>query len=157
MIAVYINTAQMPATIMDSPETDTVKVPSKLQITISEPSLQGVKQEDRLTVRNVIYLLHACKHPARMCVSWSVANSRDGTGYEITGFLDPSKDYEIFKEELDLITLADPLRVKSISVGKSGDAPRIIIKVLSKSEPVMMTELDVMTVQKKRRLWSERQ
>jgi hypothetical protein len=70
--------------------------------------------------------------------------------------LDPSKDYEIFKEELDMITLADPLRVKSISVGKSGDAPRIIIKVLSKSEPVMMTELDVMTVQKKRRLWSER-
>ena len=144
-------------TRMDSPETDTpVKIPSKLQITISEPALQGVKQEDRTTVRNVIYLLHACKHPARMCVSWNVANARDGTGYEITGFLDPSKDYEIFKEELEMIALADPLRVKSISVGKTGDAPRIMIKVLSRSEPVMMTEFDVLTVHKKRRLWSER-
>ncbi len=142
---------------MDSPlDPDSVKIPSKIQISISEPALQGVKQEDRMTVRNVIYLLHVCKHPARMCMSWSVANERDGTGYEITGFLDPSKDFEVFKEDLDMITLADPLRVKSISIGKSGDAPRIIIKVLSKSEPVMMTELEVLTVQKKRRLWSER-
>ena len=142
---------------MDDPlDADAVKIPSKLQISISEPSLQGVKQEDRMTVRNVIYLLHVCKHPAKMCATWNVTNSQDGTGYQITGYMDPSKDFEIFKEELDLITLADPLRVKSISIGKSGDTPRIIIKVLSKSEPVMMTELEVLTVQKKRRLWSER-
>jgi hypothetical protein len=142
---------------MDSPlDPDSVKIPSKLQISISEPALQGVKQEDRMTVRNVIYLLHVCKHPAKMCATWNVTNSQDGTGYQITGYMDPSKDFEIFKEELDLITLADPLRVKSISIGKSGDTPRIIIKVLSKSEPVMMTELEVLTVQKKRRLWSER-
>lgn len=142
---------------MDSPlDPDSVKIPSKLQISISEPALQGVKQEDRMTVRNVIYLLHVCKHPAKMCATWNVTNSQDGTGYQITGYMDPSKDFEIFKEEIDLITLADPLRVKSISIGKSGDTPRIIIKVLSKSEPVMMTELEVLTVQKKRRLWSER-
>jgi hypothetical protein len=134
----------------------TLKIPNKQQISISEPALQGVKQEDRNLVRNVIYLLHVCKHPARMCVSWSVANARSGDGYEVTGFLDSGKDFEIFKEDLDLISLADPLRVKSISVARTGDSSRIVIKVLSHSEPVMMTELDVLTVQRKKRTWSER-
>lgn len=121
-----------------------------LRITMAEPQIQGVKQEDRSLVRNVIYLLHACKHPDRLCVSWSVANTR--TGYEVTGLMDPNKDYEIFKEDLDLIQLADPLRIQSISVRKTGEAPQILIRVLSRTEPVMMTELEVLTIQKKRRL-----
>jgi hypothetical protein len=132
------------------------KIPNKQQISISEPALQGVKQEDRTLVRNVIYLLHVCKHPARMCVSWTVTNSRSGDGYEVTGIFDSGKDFEVFKEDLDLIALADPLRVKSICITKTGESSRIIIKVLSHSEPVMMTELDVLTLQKKKRLWSER-
>ena len=129
------------------------KVPSTIQISMLEPALQGVKPEDRVLVRNVIYLLHACKHPARLCVSWNVAATRRGDGYEITGLLDPTKDYEIFKEDLDFITLADPLRVKSICIRRMGDAPQIMIHVLSKSEPIMMTELDVVTMRKKRRMW----
>jgi hypothetical protein len=132
------------------------KIPNKQQISISEPALTGVKQEDRTLVRNVIYLLHVCKHPARMCVSWTVTNSRSGDGYEVTGFFDNGKDFEILKEDLDVIALADPLRVKSISITKTGESLRIIIKVLSHSEPIMMTELDVLTLQKKKRLWSER-
>ena len=121
-----------------------------LRIAMTEPQLQGVKQEDRSLVRNVIYLLHACKHPERLCVSWSVSNTR--TGYEVTGLMDPNKDYEIFKEDLDLIHLADPLRIQSISVRKTGDAPQILIRVLSRTEPVMMTELEVLTIQKRRRM-----
>jgi hypothetical protein len=74
-----------------------------------------------------------------------------GTGYEIIGLIDQSKDYEIFKEDLDLIKLADSLRVQSISIRKSGDALQIVIRVLSKSEPIMMTELEVMSIQKKRK------
>jgi len=120
------------------------------KIQMAEPLLQGVKQEDRAMVRNVIYLLHACKHPERLCVSWSVSNTRNG--YEVTGLLDPNKDFEIFKEDLDLIHLADPLRIQSISVRKTGDAPQLLIRVLSRSEPVMLTELDVLTVQRKRRI-----
>ena len=123
-----------------------------LKISMTEPSIQGVKQEDRTTVRNVIYLLHACKHPERLCLSWNVSNTRNG--YEITGLLDPSKDFEIFKCDLDMISMADPLRVHSISVCKRGDAPQIVIKVLARSEPVMLTEMDILTVQKKRRLSS---
>lgn len=117
---------------------------------MSEPALQGVKQEDRVLVRNVIYLLHACKHPERLCVSWNVANTRNG--YEVTGYMDASKDFEILKEHLDLITLADPLRIKSIAIRKAGETTQIIIRILSSTEPVMMTELEVVTVQKRRRL-----
>ena len=126
-------------------------IPSQTQkISMTEPSIQGVKQEDRTLVRNVIYLLHACKHPERLCLSWSVSNTRNG--YEITGLLDPAKDFEIFKADLDMISMADQLRVQSISVCKRGDAPQIVIRVLSRSEPIMMTELEVLTVQKKRRM-----
>ena len=123
-----------------------------LKITMTEPTLQGVKQDDRVLVRNVLYLLHACKHPERMCTSWSVTNMRSGAGYEIIGLIDQSKDYEIFKEDMDLINLSDPLRVKSISIRKSGDALQMVIRVLSKSEPIMMTEMQVVGIQKKRRM-----
>lgn len=83
-------------------------------------------------------------------MSWNVANTRNG--YEVTGFMDTSKDFEILKEHLDLITLADPLRIPSIAIRKTGETTQILIRILSKSEPVMMTELEVVTVQKKRRL-----
>lgn len=137
---------------MDPPD----HVPSStIKITINEPSLQGVKQEDRTLVRNVIYLLHACKHPERLCMSWSVTNSRAGNEYEITGLLDPSKDFEIFKDDLDLIKQADPLRVQPISIRKTGDTSQIVIKVLARSEPIMMTELEILTVQKKRKFVNE--
>jgi hypothetical protein len=127
-----------------------LKIPSTAQISLSEPALQGVKQEDRVLVRNVIYLMHACKHPERLCVSWNVANTRNG--YEVTGFIDPSKDFEILKEHLDMISLADPLRILSIAIRRTGETTQIVIRILSKTEPVMMTELEVVTVQKKRRL-----
>jgi len=125
-----------------------------LKITMSEPCLQGVKQDDRVLVRNVLYVLHACKHPERMCTSWSVTNTRSGNGYEIIGLVDQSKDYEIHKEDLDLIETVDALRVQAISFRKAGDALQLVVRVLSKSEPVMMTELQVTGLQRKRRRWT---
>jgi len=124
---------------------------STIAITMAEPALQGVKQDDRTLVRNVLYVLHACKHPERLCTSWSVTNTRTGNGYDVIWLIDQSKDYEIFKEDLDLIKLTDTLRVQSISLRKSGDALQIVIRILSRSEPIMMTELEVMSIQKKRR------
>jgi hypothetical protein len=85
-------------------------------------------------------------------MSWSVTNARNGSGYEITGLLDPSKDFEIFKDDLDLIKQADPLRVQPISIRKTGDTSQIVIRVLARSEAIMMTELEVFTIQKKRKL-----
>lgn len=131
---------------MESPP----KLASTVQISMTEPALPGVKQEDRVLIRNVIYLMHACKHPERLCASWNVANTRNG--YEVTGYMDPTKDFEILKEHLDTISLADPLRVQSIAIRKTGETTQILIRILSKTEPVMMTELEVVTIQKRRRL-----
>ena len=69
--------------IMEQQETVQLGSLPSLQITMGELALKGVKQEIRTTVRNVIYLLYAVKHPERMCVSWSVTNTR--TGYEVVG------------------------------------------------------------------------
>ncbi len=70
-----------------------------LKITMTVPTLQGVKHDDRAMVRNVLYLLHACKHPERMCTAWSVTNMRSGpsSGYAIIGLIDQFKDYEMFQ------------------------------------------------------------
>jgi hypothetical protein len=125
-----------------------MEIPSVTEISMNEPSLQGVRQEDRTLVRNVIYLLHACKHPERLCMSWSVTNK--GKWYEITGLL--FNDFEIFKDELDMIKLVDLLRVQHISIRKTGESVQIVIKVLAMSEPIMMTEMEVLTIQKKRRM-----
>jgi len=126
-------------------------IPSNIQVTMTEPALQGVKQEDRTMIRNIIYLLHVCKHPARMCMSWNVNNTH--SGYEVIGLLDPTKDFEIFHHELDLIKMGAPLRIKSISLCKTGEAMQVVIRVIPSGEPIMMTEMDIVTVQKKRRFF----
>ena len=125
-----------------------ISLPNKIEM--QEPSLTGVKLEDRTTVRNIIYLLHACKHPERLCSSWSVQNTR--TGYEITGLL--QKDFKVLHENLDFIKLADPLRIMSIAISNPGDVPQIVISLLSKTEPIMLTELAI-CMQKKRKFWSK--
>jgi hypothetical protein len=124
---------------------------SVARITMAEPTLQGVKQDDGLLVRSIIYILHACRHPdsrrvperLRLPVSWNVTNTYNG--YEISGLVEPNKDFEIYKEDLDLIHATDPLRVRvqSISVRRTGDAPQLLMRVLSQGEPVMITELEV--------------
>jgi hypothetical protein len=49
-------------------------------VTLSpEPVLDGVHEDDRATVRNVIYVMHALK----LCQSWSV--SPKNQGYEVVG------------------------------------------------------------------------
>ena len=58
------------------------ELPAKLNvasITMAEPALQGVKQDDRLLVRNIIYILHACRHPERLCLSWNVPTRATAT------------------------------------------------------------------------------
>lgn len=72
----------------------------------SEPVLDGVKSEDRNTVRDVIYMLHALK----LCASWSVhpSDHKQFKGYEVTGLLDTKKDAEISLEDLEQVKKVDP-------------------------------------------------
>lgn len=114
----------------------------------SEPSLDAVTDEDRGTVRDVIYVVHALKG----FVSWSVTpNER---WYEIVALTDPKSNTEIGWHELDLIRAVDRLRVDYLCVravvGQPG-ALSLVIHVMRKTEPVVLEEQDVLRIQRKRR------
>jgi hypothetical protein len=117
----------------------------------SEPVLDGVLEDDRANVRNVIYVLHALK----LCISWSVTPKNQG--YEVTGSINSSANTEIEMRDMELIRKVDPLRVTSVSVRVLGGATptfTLAVYVLRKSEPVVLEEQDVIQIRKRRRFWS---
>lgn len=122
----------------------TIKLPT-------EPALDGVLEEDRVTVRNVIYVLHSFK----MCKSWS-ALPKD-KGYEVVGMIDAAACPEIELRDLEILKSVDPLRISSVSV-KMIAGPMvtfsIAIFVLRKAEPVVLEEQEVVAIRRKRKFWN---
>jgi hypothetical protein len=114
----------------------------------TEPVLDGVLEEDRATVRNVIYILHAL----RLCVSWSVTPKT--TGYEVIGTVDHKLTTEIELRDMEVIRRIDPLRITSVGLRIMGGATiSLAVFVLRRSEPVVLEEQDVVQIQRKRRFW----
>jgi hypothetical protein len=127
-------------------ESCTIKLPS-------EPVLDGVLEEDRPTVRNVIYMLHALK----LCVSWSVSPKQQG--YEITGSVDtkPGTTTDIEHRDMELIRKVDPLRITSVCarmLGGPNATLTVVVFVMRKSEPVVLEEQEIVHIQRKRKFWS---
>jgi hypothetical protein len=124
-------------------DAQTIKLPQ-------EPVLDGVLEEDRATVRNVIYLLHALK----LCSSWSVTPKNQG--YEVIGSVDCKVNTEVELRDMELIRRVDPLRVSSVSVrilGGPNATVNLAVFVLRKSEPVVLEEQEIVHIQRKRRFW----
>jgi hypothetical protein len=115
-----------------------------------EPVLDGVNEEDRNTVRDVIYVVHALKSFA----SWSVT-PRDHY-YEVVALTDPKSGAEITWHELDLIKTVNRMRIDHLSVqgvvGQPG-ALSLVLHIMRKSEPVAIEEYEILRVQKKRRFY----
>jgi hypothetical protein len=127
-----------------SPRATPIKLPT-------EPVLDAVLDEDRQTVRNVIYVLHALK----LCQSWSVAPKNQG--YEVVGSVDTKANTTIELRDLELIRKVDPLRVTSAGarvIGGSNPTFSVVIFVLRRSEPVVMEEQEIMQIQRKRKFWT---
>lgn len=125
------------------PRGNTIKIPS-------EPVLDGVLDEDRQTVRNVIYVLHALK----LCQSWSVAPKNQG--YEVVGTVDTKTNITIELRDLELIRKVDPLRVTSAGarlIGGTNPTFSVVVYVLRKSEPVVLEEQEIVQIQRKRKFW----
>lgn len=122
----------------------------KLKMT-SEPVLDGVPEEDRVTVRNIVYLLFALK----MCSSWSVTPKSQG--YEVVGIIDTKATSEIELRDMDLIKRVDPLRIMSVSarmIGGPNTTFSVVIFLLRKSEPVILEEQEIVQIQRKRKFWN---
>ena len=117
----------------------------------SEPVLDGVQEEDRPTVRNVIYVMHSLQY----CKSWAVTPKDHG--YEIVGMTDPKTGVDISLQELQLIKSVDLLRVHDVSVKSVGNFPQqvsLVVFVLRKCEPIVLQEQEVVCIRKKRKFWS---
>ena len=123
---------------------------NRLTVTMIEPILDDVQAQDRPLVRDVISVLHAMQNPLKVCKGWAV--SLVGTNYEITGSVDTKAgEWEIFYEDLDLLRQLDYARVGPVSVRGSGAAVSVRVKVTAKSVPVMITQTDILRVQKRTR------
>jgi hypothetical protein len=125
--------------------TSSIKLPS-------EPVLDGVLEEDRSNVRNIIYVLHALK----LCSSWSVTPKNQG--YEIVGLMDSKAvNQEVEFRDMELIKRVDPLRVHSVCArvitGGQSSPLSLVIFVFRKSEPVVLEEQEIVHIQRKRKFW----
>jgi hypothetical protein len=127
-------------------EVSTIKLPS-------EPVLDGVLDEDRPNVRNIIYVIHAL----RLCTSWSVTPKNQG--YEVTGSVDakPGATKDIELRDMEMIRKVDPLRISTVSVkvmGGQNATLTLVVFVLKRSEPVVLEEQEIVHIQRKRRFWA---
>ena len=117
----------------------------------NEPTLDGVLEEDRPTVGNVITVLRKLK----LCSAWSAISKNQG--YEVIGTVDTKNNTEVFMADMELIKTIDPLRVTSVSVRVLGGTTptfTLVVFVLRKSEPVVLEEQEVVLIRKKRLFWS---
>lgn len=112
-----------------------------------EPVLTAVKEEDKVNVRNIIYVVHALK----VCTSWSVNSTAHG--YEIVGLLDTKKELSVDMNDMELIKKVDTLRIQRIAVCMlpGSNTPTVRISVLAHGEPILLQEYDILRIQKKRK------
>jgi hypothetical protein len=126
-------------------------VGENIMITLpSEPVLDGVVEEDRANVRNVIYMLHARK----MCQSWSV--KPENQGYEVVGLVDTKSNFQIEMRDMELIKRVDPLRVNQLTLrglGGQNATLSVVIFILRKSEPIVLEEQEIVRIERKRKFW----
>ena len=125
-------------------ETPVIKIPH-------EPLLDGVLEEDKANVRNVIYVLHSLK----ICKSWSALPKNQG--YEVVGLIDTDTCQEVELRDMELLKHVDPLRVSTVSTRLICGPPvtfSIVVFVMRKSEPVILEEQEIMCIRRKRKFWN---
>ena len=75
--------------------------------------------------------------------------------YEVQAFIDTKNgEWEVGFEGLDVLKALDLHRVRPVTVRVTGQSAQIVVGVLRRAERVMVTEHDVIRVQRKRKwLW----
>lgn len=133
-----------------------------------EPALPEVHKDDRMMVRNMLYVAKAIQlsYPMPIFSSWQVQVRQDG--YVVVLFLHPG--FTLSSGDLDMFKEVSPLRVQSICIVGNGSTdrasdsggegtlmsnvkPQIRIRLVDHQQPIMMTEVEVVKVVKKKRGW----
>jgi hypothetical protein len=116
-----------------------------------DPELDEVKAEDKGLVRDVIAVLAAIQHPNALIKGW-VVNPKPKF-YEVLGTIDlKAGECEISHGDMEVLKQLDVHRV-SPSVVISGQSGQLVVRVTRKSERVMVTEHDIIRIQKRARWW----
>ena len=111
--------------------------------------LDGVHEEDRIIVRNVVAALQTVK-AEKVLSSWTVGTPTEGC-YLVTAYLIDGVDCDFSVRELEIVHDVSPLRVKSVCVGKHGSRIVIKVQIMDRNQPLMMTETQVLQVRKRTR------
>lgn len=122
----------------------------------SDPPLDGVHVDDRGLVRDVLTLLQTMQHPTRICKDWhvrAITNTSKTVGYEVSATIDTSKsvDWEIHFSDLEILKQLDVARIGQISIRGTGASFHLQVYVTARSVPVMLTQVDIIRVQKRHR------
>lgn len=112
-----------------------------------DPCLEGVHEEDRPIVRNVIAALELIKK-AKLFSSWTCTVARGN--YIVTAFI-AEGDWEISSRELDTIYEVNPLRVLSVVVQCQAQRTSLRVRISDRNEPLMLTETQLVHVRKRSR------
>jgi len=100
-----------------------------------DPCLEGVHEEDRPIVRNVVAALEHIKK-AKLFTSWTCTVAKGC--YMVTAFL-ADGDWELGVRELETIHEVNPLRVLSVSVHSHGQRVAVRVRISDRNEPLTLT------------------
>lgn len=104
-----------------------------------------ISEDDENLLTTVLSALYA----GEMCSSYKVLQT--ATGFLIRGSLANEDTFEIAHEDLQFITLANPIRIERVALCRSGGKTELVIKVLNSSQRVMVTTACSFTATKKRK------
>lgn len=127
------------------------------QAYVEDPAIDDiVKPEDQPLVKDVISMLSALQHPNNVCKKWTVSlKPVKTTQYEVTGLVDTkSGAWQVSHSDLDLLRQLNYARVGPVCVKGTGTAVEISVTVTSMGERAMVTEYDIIRVNKKARWFS---
>ena len=113
---------------------------------IDESIFDAVRDEDKSTMRNLVYVLEGLCVPVRIFHSWSLLPV--GKNYEITAIL--QKNFQLTLSDLLLLQSVDELRVRVVTLEGTSDRCQLKMVITSKAEPIMLSEQDFVCIRKKR-------
>lgn len=117
-----------------------------LTIQIDESIFDAVRDEDKATMRNLIYVLEGLCVPVRIFHSWSLLPV--GKNYEVTAIL--QKNFQLTLSDLLLLQSVDELRVRVVTLEGTPELCQLKIVVTSKGEPITLSEQEFVCIRKKR-------
>jgi len=112
-----------------------------------EPCLDGVHEEDRPIVRNVVAVLQVIKKDP-LFTTWTCHVAKGC--YIVTAYID-DVDCEFTARELQTLHDVNPLRVTSVAIQRVGTRLSLKVRVSDRNEPIIITETEVVRVRKRSR------